>query len=567
MTHHEEDPTTYVGHGITGASRAGSQVTLRTPAELADALPYLLGYRPDDSIVLVALHDREQGGRFGGRARLGIPAQCEDWAAAARQLAHGLVWGSERRGARPESMVAYLVQDPGPGETGRDVMERLRPLAQLLRTTCGSLDVAVVEALCIADGRFWSYCCPSPGCCPVEGNPMGLPGTSVLAAAATYAGIQVRGSLRDLRARLEPWETAAALEQETALDAAGAKLVPRILDGVSRDEVEAETLDMARKLIGRFTTAVAEAEPGKGTSTGTLSADCRDDELIGHEEAAAVILGLQDRTTRDRAAAWMEGDEAAPALRLWRALARRCVGPYREHAAAPLTLAGWVAWSSGDELEAREALAMAMGADPDYLFARLLHQACNEGLDPETIRNCLRGDRDRRENAGPDATAPHPTDGTGGAGGTDRADEAIRTDAPIRTDVPIRAVTSGGTVATDNGMPAETKDMPAQTGGMSAEPEVPAPVVPAPVVSVAAPGVERAARRRHRSTRGAATGGGPDRRTPRPGAQRRRRPTGPATPTEGHLGLKPTAAPGRGTRTDRSRERGSAVPKDQGAGE
>ncbi|CAM5624779.1 hypothetical protein SALBM217S_04269 [Streptomyces griseoloalbus] len=104
-----------------------------------------------------------------------------------------------------------------------------------------------------------------------------------------------------------------------------------------------------------------------------------------------MLLGLQDRTTRDRAAAWMEGDEAAPALRLWRALARRCVGPYGEYAAAPLTLAGWVAWSSGDELEAREALAMALGADPDYLFARLLHQACNEGLDPESIRRCLRG--------------------------------------------------------------------------------------------------------------------------------------------------------------------------------
>ncbi|NUP14738.1 MAG: DUF4192 family protein, partial [Streptomyces sp.] len=109
---------------------------------------------------------------------------------------------------------------------------------------------------------------------------------------------------------------------------------------------------------------------------------------------------LQDRTTRDRAAEWMEGDVAGPALRLWRALARRCVGPYGEHAAAPLTLAGWVAWSTGDQLEAREALAMALGADPDYLFARLLHQACNEGLDPESIRRCLRaerGDRGRPE--------------------------------------------------------------------------------------------------------------------------------------------------------------------------
>jgi hypothetical protein len=93
----------------------------------------------------------------------------------------------------------------------------------------------------------------------------------------------------------------------------------------------------------------------------------------------------------------MEAEEAGPALRLWRALARRCVGPYGEHAAAPLTLAGWVAWSAGDEIEAREALAMALGADPSYLFARLLHQACNEGLDPESIRRCLRAEREGRE--------------------------------------------------------------------------------------------------------------------------------------------------------------------------
>ena len=78
------------------------------------------------------------------------------------------------------------------------------------------------------------------------------------------------------------------------------------------------------------------------------------------DEAAAVILGLQDRATRDRAAEWMEGPEAEPALRLWRALARRCVGPYGEHAAAPLTLAGWVAWSTGDEPEARVALGRAL---------------------------------------------------------------------------------------------------------------------------------------------------------------------------------------------------------------
>ncbi|MFI6809164.1 DUF4192 family protein [Streptomyces luteogriseus] len=391
------------------------QVTLRTPAELADALPYLLGYRPEDSIVLVALHDRDGRGRFGGRARLGIPGNADDWPSAARQLSHGLVTGSERRGSRPESMVAFLCQEPEKGETGRQVMERLRPLAQRLRVECGSLDVVVVEALCISQGRYWSYCCDNAACCSPEGAPMGLPGTSVLAAAATYAGIQVRGTLRELRARLLPWESAAALEQEAALDAASMALVPKILDDTGRAAVADETLELAGRILDRF----AEAQP----ASGVLLADLRDDELLGHDEAARLILGLQDRATRDRAAEWMEGDEAGRALRLWRTLARRCVGPYGEHAAAPLTLTGWVAWSTGDELEAREALAMALGADPDYLFARLLHQACNEGLDPESIRSCLRSEREGRGRVVPDLVEPRAAGGESAARETTSASE------------------------------------------------------------------------------------------------------------------------------------------------
>ncbi|MFF4755453.1 DUF4192 family protein [Streptomyces sp. NPDC002514] len=451
MTNHSE-PTGPVENNdftarnaLDGSAGHDTQVTLRTPAELADALPYLLGYRPEDSIVLVALHDRDGRGRFGGRARLGIPANRDDWGAAARQLAQGLVTGSERRGARPEQIVAYVCQEPAKGETGREVKLRLQPLAQLLRTECGALDVPVIEALCISDGRFWSYCCPSKGCCPDDGSPMGLPGTSVLAAAATYAGLHVRGTLRELRARLLPWETSTALEQETALDRAGMALVPRILDDTARAEVAEETLVLAEHTLGRF----AAATP----VSGLLPADLRDDDLLTHDEAARLILGLQDRTTRDRAAAWMEGDEAAPALRLWRALARRCVGPYGEHAAAPLTLAGWVAWSTGDDLEAREALAMALGADPDYLFARLLHQACNEGLDPEAIRRCLRAGRD--ETAHTEATeAPAETDRVNSAdqpGQTERADQTDRTGRTDHADQPDRCDQADGETPSSQG--------------------------------------------------------------------------------------------------------------------
>ncbi|MFF2524958.1 DUF4192 domain-containing protein [Streptomyces liangshanensis] len=388
-------------HEPTGSADE-QQITLRSPAELADALPYLLGFHPTDSVVMVALHGGR--GRFGGRLRLGIPRSPGEWPPVAEQLAECLVEGSERRGTRPDGIVVFLCQDPAEGESGRRVMERLRPFAQRLRTACGALDVPVYEALCISDGRYWSYCCPDVRCCPPEGTGLALPGTSVMAAAAAYAGIRVRGSLREMEARLEPRPAPAAEGQARALDDAGAALVPRILGAGSRERVGAETLRLARVLMRRL----GDAPRGDVLDSGAGETDAADDGLIGDDEAAAVILGLQDRVTRDRAAEWMEGAEAEPALRLWRALARRCAGPYAEHGAAPLSLAGWVAWSLGDEPAARVALGLALRLDPRYVFARLLHQACNQGMDPEELRRCLRRERAARALPDPRRAARRP---------------------------------------------------------------------------------------------------------------------------------------------------------------
>lgn len=66
-------------------------------------------------------------------------------------------------------------------------------------------------------------------------------------AASIYAGIQVRGSLREMEARLEPWRGSAArtVKQEQALDEAAGALVPMILGGGNREEVGASTLRAA----------------------------------------------------------------------------------------------------------------------------------------------------------------------------------------------------------------------------------------------------------------------------------------------------------------------------------
>ncbi|HZG05271.1 MAG TPA: DUF4192 domain-containing protein [Streptomyces sp.] len=383
-------------HSEPARQPSTTRVTLRGPAELIDSLPYLLGYHPDDSIVLVGLHG--PNGRFGGRLRVGIPAREEGWPDIAEQLADCLRGSSSARGDRPDGALVFLCQDPADGGSGRAVMERLRPLAQRLRTACGALDMPVYEALCVSGGRYWSYCCPGSGCCPADGTPVGVPGTSVMAAAATYAGVRVEGSLKELTARLAPLGPPVAEPQELALDLAGTALVPRMLGEVDRQTVRAETLALAQRLLDRY-----RAAPTADLRAGRARADARDDGLLSHEEAATLILGLQDRVARDWAAEWMEGADAAPALRLWRALARRCVGAYAEHAAAPLTLAGWVAWASGDEPGARVALGRALDLDPEYVFARLLHSACNSGLDPEPLRQCLR--RQRAERTSRAATA------------------------------------------------------------------------------------------------------------------------------------------------------------------
>ncbi|MEV5597928.1 DUF4192 domain-containing protein [Streptomyces sp. NPDC052496] len=419
----------------------GPKVTLRGPAELADALPYLLGFFPDDSIVLVGLHGER--GRFGSRARLGIPPDRSQWAYVSEQLAGSLVTLGEQRRSRPEGIIVYLCQEPATGESGRDVKERLLPLAQRLRIACGALDVPVLDALCISDGRFWSYCCPDFRCCPAEGTPLTPPGTSVMAAAAAYAGIQVRGSLRELESRLTAWTGPRAAGQTSALDAEAHALVPRMIQEGTAAPMRAETLARARELVRRF-----REDPPKGSRR---ARDACDDALLTDAEAARLIIGLQDRVARDRAAEWMEGPDAEPSLRLWQALSRRCVGGYAEYAVAPLALAGWVAWATGDQPSARIALGRALSLDPECLFAQLLHSGINQGLDPEALRRCLREEQDERAGGAREGgvvlasgcdSVPVLVDGPAPVPGS--SPEATRPGDPRRGGQPARPAASDG---------------------------------------------------------------------------------------------------------------------------
>ncbi|WP_380279629.1 DUF4192 domain-containing protein [Kitasatospora purpeofusca] len=354
----------------------GRPITMRGPADMAEVLPYLLGFFPDDSIVAVGLQppDLHQGGVI----RLDIPESAEEWPAAAEETAALLVGLSERQDRRPVQVLLYLCQDPvGPGPGGQHgppVAERLRPLAERLRRAFEDRGVRVKESLCVSAGRWWSFLCTRQGCCDPVGHPIRrTPGPGPVAVAATVAGLAPRGSRREILAGLAPVGPPGAEAVRSALARARAGAGPAPGRRLSLDRREhAELLDAA----------VAEFLAGA--------------TVLDDDRAARLLLALQDRIIRDRAAEYARPDELASAQRLWRFLATRCVAPYESCAAPPLTLLAWASWVAGDNATARVVLGHTLRRHPSYLLAQLLYESMNGGFAPDALLASVEEERRRR---------------------------------------------------------------------------------------------------------------------------------------------------------------------------
>jgi hypothetical protein len=362
-------------HAPTSASPFEHPVVrMRTPADMVDALPYLLGFFPSDSVVALGLQGPRR--RQGGTVRIDLPAP-EAWATAAEEVARFLVALSEHRDRSPDAVILYLCRDPDPGQDARAVAEQLRPLAAQLTAAFAAVGIPVHESLCVSGGRWWSFSCRDPRCCDPGGTPVVRPGsTPPIAAAAAYAGVQVRGSLKQLQRELDPVGAPTAESQLAAFEQAVPDLVEELLRSGGREAVRERTADLVDAAVAAFR-AGAEELPAA--------------------DAARLILGLQDRLARDRAAEWLDPPDVEHAQRLWRFLARRCAAPFDSHAAAPLALLGWTAWITGDQVTARIALGRALVADPDYTFAQLLHEAVNSGAEPRSLCATLRAERRARQ--------------------------------------------------------------------------------------------------------------------------------------------------------------------------
>lgn len=330
-------------------------VRLGGPEDMVAAIPYLLGFHPRESVVAVGLRGRRR--RVCLAIRLDLPPPPGERDAADLIAAH-------LRNARASQAVLVVITEdtpagapaPGPGP-------RL-PREALISTLRGALTGARIDihdALCIRSGRWWSYTCADPACCPPEGLPVPAGSVTALAAATAADGVVVLPDREALEQTVAPAEPRPSPRRRRLFDAAAA---------AHRDEVAAVGAGAAKAAVVEELAALIERRAERS-------------EPLPLEQAARIAAALTDLDTRDACIRWLTAPLADIAEGLWRELVRTAPPTY---VAAPATLLALHAYARGDGAFARICANRALADDPTCAMARLVHVSLDRGLGPSQIR-------------------------------------------------------------------------------------------------------------------------------------------------------------------------------------
>ena len=293
-------------------------VRIGSPAQILAAVPYLLGFHPDHSLVVIGA--RPPRDRVHVTFRYDLPDPPES-AYTSEIAAHAVAVLT-----RQQVTIAILA--------GYGPRRLVTPVASQLRARLAGAGIEVREMLRAEDGRYWSYLCTDPACCPPDGLPydgpsssvaaqmtvagnIALPGRAALAAMVAPLGDPVRTSMRQATADAE--SRAAAL----AAGAAGVAGAGRGRRGRLRPVIDAG-LRAVREAVGVY------------RSGGRISSD---------DAIAWLTITLADLRVRDDAWARMDPGHLAAHRRLWTDVVRRAQPGY---VAAHAALLAFTAWQAGD---------------------------------------------------------------------------------------------------------------------------------------------------------------------------------------------------------------------------
>jgi hypothetical protein len=327
-------------------------VRVSSPGSLLGIVPALLGFQPGSSMVIIGTEPPRAQVRLTLRYDLPDPPAPE---VAAEIALHAAGILSAQR------IDAAVAIGYGPGHL-------VTPVADAFRDRAAQAGVRLTELLRAENGRYWSYLCTDPGCCPPDGTPFDA-GDHPAATALASAGTPVLSCRAELAATVAPVEGEAAESMRHATRRAEDH-ADRLLARVARSGRRAS----ARRLIAvAGLEAVAEA----------ISRYRRGGEFGSDNDAAWLTVVLRDLRVRDDAWSRMDPWHREAHLRLWTDLTRRARPGY---VPAPASLLAFVAWQSGNGALANVALDRALADNPRYSMAMLLRQVIDSGAPPSMAR-------------------------------------------------------------------------------------------------------------------------------------------------------------------------------------
>ncbi len=315
---------------------------LNRPGAVIAALPAVLGFVPEKSLVLISIDD----GELGSVMRVDLSEALADRIGPLAEVASA---------AGPEAAIAVIVDADGAGCPMCN--EDYRDLCATLTEELSQRDIVVWAAHVVdrvAAGGRW-HCVDGCG----AGGVIDDPSASPLAVAAVLDG-------RRLYARRADLQAVIAVD-ERARSAALAGLIDD--HAASRDA--AHRADPAACVRHDVEAAMAAAaRVGKG-------------QQLSDAELAGLACALGDVEVRDTLYALAVGQSAGEAESLWALLSRSLPTPWRVEA---LVLVAFSAYVRGDGPLAGVSLEAALRCQPGHRMAGMLDTALQSGLRPEHIR-------------------------------------------------------------------------------------------------------------------------------------------------------------------------------------
>jgi hypothetical protein len=309
---------------------------LNRPGVLIAALPAVLGFVPEKSLVLVTV-DR---GEMGCVMRVDLSDELIDSVEHMADVAAT---------AKPDSAIAVVVDEDG--ASCRMCNDEYRDLASTLARELGARGIELLAAHVVdrvAAGGRW-HCADGCGSAGTVDDPSASP----LAVAAVLDGRRLyarRAELQEVIAVADPVRSAA---------------LAAAVRNVRTDRPDADA-------CGDVEAAMAAA------------ARVADGERLADDTLTRLAAAVTDPRVRDTLYALAVGEKAGQAESLWAELSRTLPEPWRVEA---LVLLAFSAYVRGDGPLAGVSLDAALRCDATHRMAGMLDTALQSGIRPEKIRD------------------------------------------------------------------------------------------------------------------------------------------------------------------------------------